>query len=92
MAATIKHIDPEISKKYGIVNYGQFGMQILHGGKSVIIFKDKSTQLENWLAAVAYAKEMYYTPQNIADIATGTGGFLKQAADDLSNPPYGFPT
>lgn len=34
----------------------------------------------------------YYTPQRIVDIATGTGAFLKHAADGLSNPPYGFPT
>jgi hypothetical protein len=38
---------------------------------------------------------MYYTPkeiQKIADPSTGTGAFLKIAADGLSNPPYGFPT
>lgn len=37
-------------------------------------------------------KGMYYTPREILDPATGTGAFLKQAADSLSNPPYGFPT
>jgi len=35
---------------------------------------------------------MYYTPKHIVDIASGTGAFLKRAADGLSNPPYGFPT
>lgn len=35
---------------------------------------------------------MYYTPRGILDPTTGTGAFLKRAADDLSNPPYGFPT
>lgn len=35
---------------------------------------------------------VYYTPREILDPSTGTGGFLKQAADGLSNPPYGFPT
>jgi len=35
----------------------------------------------------------YYTPQRIVDIATGTGAFLKNAADSvIGNPPYGFPT
>ena len=33
---------------------------------------------------------MYYTPTEILDPATGTGAFLKQAADGLSNPPYAF--
>ena len=34
-------------------------------------------------------KGMYYTPKEIIDPATGTGGFLKDAADMLlSNPPY----
>jgi hypothetical protein len=36
---------------------------------------------------------MYYTPKEIEKIAnpsTGTGAFLKQAADGLSNPPYAF--
>ena len=36
---------------------------------------------------------MYYTPkeiQKIIDPSTGTGAFLKHAADDLSNPPYAF--
>jgi type I restriction-modification system DNA methylase subunit len=36
---------------------------------------------------------MYYTPkeiEKICDPATGTGAFLKQAADSLSNPPYAF--
>jgi len=33
---------------------------------------------------------MYYTPRKILDPATGTGGFLKHAADGLSNPPYAF--
>lgn len=28
----------------------------------------------------------------IADPSTGSGAFLKHAADGLSNPPYGFPT
>lgn len=33
---------------------------------------------------------MYYTPEHIADIASGSGAFLKEAADDLTeNPPYG---
>jgi len=35
---------------------------------------------------------MYYTPKEILDPASGSGAFLKQAADGLSNPPYGFPT
>jgi hypothetical protein len=36
---------------------------------------------------------MYYTPKEIEKIAnpsTGTGAFLKQASDGLSNPPYAF--
>jgi type I restriction-modification system DNA methylase subunit len=36
---------------------------------------------------------MYYTPkeiQKICDPSTGTGAFLKHAADGLSNPPYAF--
>lgn len=36
---------------------------------------------------------MYYTPkeiEKIADLSTGTGAFLKQAADGLSNPPFAF--
>lgn len=35
-------------------------------------------------------KGMYYTPREILDPATGTGAFLKQAYDGLSNPPYAF--
>lgn len=31
----------------------------------------------------------YYTPKHIAYIASGSGAFLKEAADDLTkNPPY----
>jgi len=31
---------------------------------------------------------MYFTPKHIIDIASGTGGYLKQSADLLQNPPY----
>ena len=37
------------------------------------------------------ADGMYYTPKEIERIAnpsTGTGAFLSQAVDGLSNPPY----
>ena len=31
---------------------------------------------------------IYYTPKHIADIASGSGGFMKQAFDLTQNPPY----
>ena len=31
---------------------------------------------------------MYYTPKEICKLSTGTGSFIKVAADMLSNPPY----
>jgi type I restriction-modification system DNA methylase subunit len=34
------------------------------------------------------AKGKYYTPKEIIDPAAGSGGYLKHAADLLSNPPY----
>lgn len=50
-------IDPEISLIYGIVNFGKVGMELLHPDKPRVIFKDKLTQIENWLDAVEYAKK-----------------------------------
>lgn len=78
-------IDPAISEKYGITNHGKRGMEIIRDGYAVAVFNAKPSQLENWLEAVAWCKQAYYTP---ADLVSGSGAFLKAAADLLANPPY----
>jgi hypothetical protein len=85
MSGSYKAIDPEVSRKYGIVNFGKNGMEIIRDGVSIAKFKDKSTQLENWLDAVEFceAPGMYYT---ILDPASGTGNFLNTI---IKNPPFG---
>lgn len=95
-----KKIDPEVSMKYGIANYGKNGMEIIRDGVVVATFDDKPTQLENWLDAVEFAKQtmMYFTPKDLLSgqeiiIQVETGAFLKKAAGWLVkgltvNPPY----
>lgn len=81
----MEHIDPKLSEKYGIANHGKVGMEIIRDGFVIAVFNDKPTQLENWQAAVAFCRMTYYTP---ADPAAGSGAFLKDAADWLTqNPP-----
>jgi hypothetical protein len=48
----------------------------------VVIVSDQILNREKGL------RDTYYTPEHIADMASGSGGFMKQAFDLTQNPPY----
>ncbi len=52
-----EEIDVKVSKKYNIVPYGNKAMEIQSNGKSLKIFKDKDTDIENWKDAVSWATQ-----------------------------------